>query len=203
MNHPLLLVLLTATAAYIARLWYNDLRAGGTRGGPTQPLPGATSAPPRAILIATAGALVLLLIETVGEFALDLADQQSRMTWLFAVYSVAAASVIEELIFRGWLVIENRGPFALWAGAVAASAAFALLHPFLWRWDDAGLALTLDGKGWFSSGIVFAMSLWLYAARFAPWNPGRSLLPCFVAHGAKNAGVVAVKAAMGFIDGPW
>ena len=90
-----------------------------------------------------------------------------------------------------------------WAAAVGASAIFAALHPFLWRWDDAGFALTFGAKGWFSSAAVFATSLWLYAARLAPWNPQRSLLPCFAAHAAKNLGVVAVKLATGFVGGLW
>ncbi|MCX6950759.1 MAG: CPBP family glutamic-type intramembrane protease, partial [Verrucomicrobia bacterium] len=141
--------------------------------------------------------------ETGGEIALGLAGQQSRLTWLAALYSVAAAPIIEELIFRGWLVVENRGRAMAWAGAAGASALFAVLHPFLWRQDEAGWALTLDAKGWFSTAAVFAMSLWLYAARLATWNPARSLLPCFAAHAAKNLGVVVVKLGAGFMGGLW
>ena len=51
--------------------------------------------------------------------------------------------------------------------------------------------------------MVFATSLWLYAARLACWNPHRSLLPCFVGHAAKNVGVVAIKATLGYTAGPW
>jgi hypothetical protein len=50
---------------------------------------------------------------------------------------------------------------------------------------------------------LFATSLWLYVARFASWNPTRSLLPCFVGHAAKNAGVVAIKAMAGYMGGLW
>jgi hypothetical protein len=57
-------------------------------GGVSNALPGATEAPRQAVIIATAGALVLLAAETVGEYGLGLAAQQSRMTWLFALYSV-------------------------------------------------------------------------------------------------------------------
>lgn len=125
------------------------------------------------------------------------------MTWLFAAYSIVSAPVIEELIFRGWIVMENRGRLALWAGAVGASVVFALLHPFLWEWEDEGFKLTLNAKGAFSTAMLFAGSLWFYAARFAPWNPRRSLLPCFAAHAAKNLGVVAVKTACGYMEGLW
>ena len=68
-----------------------------------------------------------------------------------------------------YLVIEGRGPALRWFGVLVASIVFAVLHPFLWRWDEAGFAPTLTGKGAFSTGIVFATSLWLYVARFAAW----------------------------------
>ena len=203
MNHPLLLLAFTIAGIYVAKLWRDDLRASRAGRPNTNAFPGATAAPRRAVVIAIVGALVLLAAETAGEIALDVAGEQSTMTWLFALYSVSAAPIIEELIFRGWIVVENRGRAALWAGAIVASVAFAALHPFLWRWDDAGFALTPGTKGAFSTAVVFATSLWFYVARLAPWNPQRSLLPCFAAHAAKNLGVVAVKAATGFMGGLW
>jgi uncharacterized protein len=203
MNNPLLLALLTVAGLYVAKLWFDDVRA--TQEGKATPhvLPGATTAPRRAITIAVIGALVLLGAETVGEIALGIADEQSQMTWLFALYSVAAAPWIEEIIFRGWLVIEYHGRATLWFGAVGASVLFAMLHPFLWRWDHAGFVLTPGTKGWFSTVVVFTTSLWFYVARLAPWNPQHSLLPSFAGHAAKNAGVVAIKAATGFIADLW
>ena len=202
-DHPLLLLVLTFAGIVIARLWREDLRAA--RQGTPRPnaFPGATPAPVRAIAIAVLGALVILGLETWGENALGLSQQQSRMTWLFAAYSIVSAPIIEELVFRGWLVVDSHGRVVTWAAAIATSLVFAALHPYLWRWDDAGFALTLNGKGCFSTGIVFVTSLWLYAARLARWNPGSSLLPCFAAHAAKNAGVVAIKAATGFVIGAW
>lgn len=203
MNSPLLLLIMTAAGLYVGKMWLDDRRMA--RNGEAKPgaLPGATDAPRRATIIAVAGALGILAIETGGEVALGVAAEQSKMTWLFALYSVAAAPIIEELIFRGWIVVENRGRFAMWSGAVGASAIFALLHPFLWRWDDMGFALTLGPKGWFSTGVVFAMSLWMYVARLAAWNPPKSLWPCFAGHAAKNLGVVGVKLAAGFMGGAW
>jgi len=198
MDNPLFLLLMIGAGGYVAKLWNDDRRAPHARA-----LPGATLAPPSACWIAIAGALVILALETFGEKALGVADEQSKMTWLFAFYSIAAAPIIEELIFRGYIVVENKGRAVLWAAVVGASFAFAALHPFLWKWDDAGFALTLTRKGWFSAGVVFAMSLWMYVARFANWNPTRSLLPCVAAHAAKNAGVVAIKAATGYMGGAW
>ncbi len=203
MNHPLLLLIITAAGLYVGKLWLDDRQAARAGTAKAGALPGATEAPRRAVVFAVAGTLTILAIETVGEISLGIAAEQSRMTWLFALYSVAAAPIIEELIFRGWIVVDGKGRTTMWAGAVGASVIFAALHPFLWRWDDEGFALTLGAKGWFSTAVVFATSLWLYTARLAAWNPQRSLLPCFAAHAAKNLGVVGVKLAAGFMGGPW
>ena len=201
-NNPLLLLLLGAAGLYFGKLWLDDARAA--RAGRSNPraLPGATFASGRAIAYACAGAIAILIAETLGEHHLGLSDEQSTITGLFALYTLTAA-IIEEIIFRGYLVIDGRGPALRWVGIVGASALFALLHPFLWQWDDAGFALTLTRKGAFSTAIVFATSLWLYYARFAAWNPTHSLLPCIAAHAAKNAGVIAIKAATGFVHGLW
>lgn len=223
MNHPLMLILMTGAGIYCAGLWLADLRAralqigmplnrenqnyaGAGDGKTTEkalPLPGAEPAALSAVVVAVAGALLILAVETWGEFALGLSAQQSRMTALFAVYSVVAAPVIEEIIFRGFLVVGSRRRAVVWAGALAASVVFAGLHPFLWRWDEAGLGWTLAAKGWFSTAAVLATSLWLYAARLGPWNRTASLLPCLAAHAAKNLGVVAIKGALGFLGGWW
>jgi membrane protease YdiL (CAAX protease family) len=203
MNSPLLLVLMTAAGLYVGKLWRDDRRAARASRPNPNALPGATDASRSAIVIAVVGALVILGAETFGESALGLAAQQSQMTWLFAFYSMVAAPLIEEIIFRGWLVIEHRGATTMWAGVAGASVIFAALHPFLWQWDDAGFAWTFSAKGWFSTAAVFATSLWLYVARLAKWNASRSLLPCFAAHAAKNLGVVAIKAATGFMGGAW
>ena len=201
-NNPLFLLLLGAAGVYVGKLWLDDLRAA--RGGVAKPgaLPGATPAQPAAVLIAVVGTLGLLGAETFGEKALGISQQQSTITWLFGIYSLTAA-IVEEVIFRGYLVVEGRGPAARWVGIFAASALFAALHPFLWRWENAGFELTLNTKGAFSTAVVFATSLWLYVARFAAWNPTRSLLPCIAGHAAKNAGVIAIKAAQGFVGGAW
>ncbi|HWA86598.1 MAG TPA: CPBP family intramembrane glutamic endopeptidase [Opitutus sp.] len=201
-NNPVFLVILGLAGLMLGKMWLDDMRAA--RAGRPHPraLPGATPARISAILIAVLGALVLLAVETLGENALGLSAEQSRITWLFGAYSLTAA-IIEEVVFRGYLVIEGRGRAALWAGILGASVLFAVLHPFLWRWDDHGFALTFTAKGTFSSVIVFATSLWLYAARFGSWNPTRSLLPCIAGHAAKNAGVIVIKFAQGFVSGAW
>lgn len=201
-DSPLLLLVLLGVAGYFAKLWADDTHATMAGTPPPRPLPGTTPAGRAAIGLAVVGALVLLAVETAGEYALGISEQQSRMTVLFGVYTLAAAFV-EELIFRGFIVVENRGRAALVAGCVAASLGFALLHPFLWRWDDEGFRLLLDTKGWFSTAMIFLGSLWFYTVRFWALNPTRSLLPCIAAHAAKNAGVFVIKAAQGHVSGWW
>lgn len=200
-HNPVLLLAMIGAGAYVARLWWGDLRHA--RAGAPHPaaLPGATPAPGRAHVIAIAGALFLLAVETGGEIRLHLAGQQSTMTALFAAYTLVAA-VIEEIIFRGYLVANRWGAAVRWLGIVGASVLFALLHPFLWQWDEH-FALTLTTKGAFSTAMVFLASLWFYTVRFARWNPAQSLAPCIAAHAAKNLGVIAIKAAQGFLVGWW
>jgi membrane protease YdiL (CAAX protease family) len=201
-DNPLLLAGLIAVAGYVLTLWWDDYGAA-RRGAPNaQAFPGATPAGGRLIALAIGGGLLLLAIETGGEYALGLTPQQSHMTVLFAVYTLAAA-FIEELIFRGYLVVENRGRAALVAGIAVLSVGFALLHPFLWEWRGGGLRFHPGAKGWFSTAMIFAGSLWFYAVRFLPANPTRSLLPCLAAHVVRNLGVFAIKYAQGFVDGWW
>lgn len=209
MNQPWLLLVMTAAGIYLLRLWFEDRRANQQENPSPRALPGAREAPVGASLIALAGMLALLAAETLLERRLGLTGQQSRITWLFGLYSVVAAPVIEEIIFRGYLTIglstatdhRSRPPVIAWMAAAGASVGFAVLHPFLWRWDAGGFALTLDTKGWFSSAAAFATSLWLYAVRLGPWNRRRSLLPCFIGHGGKNLGVLVIKHAQGFVTG--
>jgi uncharacterized protein len=201
-DNPLLLVGMIAAIGMMAKWWLDDCRAAG-RGQPSpRAFPGAVPASGRAILVAVAGALLLLATETGGEYALGLTAQQSHMSGLFAFYTLAAAFV-EELIFRGYLVVENRGRVAWLAGVIGASLGFALLHPFLWEWKEGTLAFHGGAKAWFSTTMIFAGSLWFYAMRFMPLNPARSLLPCVAAHAAKNLGVFAIKYAQGFVSDWW
>src|SRR5262245_43973520 len=155
---PFVLLALIGASGWIGRRWIVDYRAA-LAGRPNQPaLPGATSASMGAVVIASMGVLVILAAETGGEHVLGLSAGQSRITVLFGIYSILAAAVMEEVLFRGYLVIEHRGPAMLWAGAVLASMLFALLHPFLWQWTGNGLTVHFGAKAWFSTATVFAVS---------------------------------------------
>ena len=201
-DNPWLLAGMILAGGVVAKWWCDDYRTGRQGKPAPQAFPGATPASGRALLIAAGGALVLLAAEAAGEQALGLTARQSRMTVLFGLYTLVAAFG-EELIFRGYLVVEKRGRMALIAGVIGASLGFALLHPFFWEWKEGALRLHGDNKAWFSTAAVFAGSLWFYAVRFLPMNPTRSLLPCVAAHLTKNLGVFAIKYVQGFVSGWW
>jgi membrane protease YdiL (CAAX protease family) len=202
MDDPLLILGMLAAAGVVGWMWWGDLQA--YRQGQPSPraLPGAVPCAPGAVMLAVFGALVLVGAETWGESALGLTDQQKTITVLFGLYTLAAA-VIEEIVFRGFLVVSGRGRAVLVASIVGFSLIFALAHPFLWQWEDGALTFSFSAKAWFSTGAIFAGSIWFYFVRFMPSNPGRSLWPCFAAHFTKNAAVFAIKGAQGFVEGWW
>jgi uncharacterized protein len=199
-DHPALLVLMIAVGLYVMNLWRQDRKANLAGAPSPSALPGATATSVKACIIAAIGALIILIAETWGELRLGLSEQQSKITVLFGIYTLIAA-FIEELIFRGFIVIENKGRLLQWTGVFAASILFSALHPFLWKWEDDVFMWTFSAKGWFSTAAVFVSSLWFYTVRFASFNPQRSLLPCIVAHGTKNLGVFLIKGAQGFVIG--
>lgn len=210
-SDPAPTLLMFSAGLYVSWLWFSDYREARRSDTPelSGGLPGATPASAKACAIAAAGSLAILALETWGEIRLGISGEQSSITVLFGLYSLTAA-VIEEIIFRGYLVVTGRGKAIQWAAVWAASVLFALLHPFLWDFDTGGSFSDVSGwtwtwqftlKGWFSTIMVFISSLWFYTVRFAAFNERQSLLPCFAAHGAKNLGVVVIKAAQGFVSG--
>lgn len=201
-DNPLAIAAMLIAIVVLARWWRQDLRAA--QGGHPNPraFPGATSAPLRAHLIGATGAVAILGTETLGEHALGVSGAQSHVTVLFAFYTLAAAFV-EELIFRGYLVIIDRGRGPLVAGVICSSLLFGLLHPFLWSWHDGQLSFHGTTKAWWSTAMAVIGSLWFYFVRFMPANPHRSLSPCITAHVAKNLGVFVAKLASGHVVGWW
>jgi uncharacterized protein len=200
-NHPALLIAMVVIGIYVMYLWRDDYRSSISGRPNPNALPGATPCSLKASLIASLGALVILTSETLGELYLGLSEQQSKITILAGIYSLSAA-FIEELIFRGFIVIENKGKHLKWAGIFAASLLFAVLHPFLWNWEN-GINWTVNAKGWFSTSVVFVSSIWFYIVRFASFNPKHSLIPAISAHATKNLGVIIIKAYQGFLTGCW
>ena len=200
MNSPILQLILIGLVAYIFRLWWSDFKAAEHGQAKAGALPGAVACSKKIIIIGLTGAVLLVLGETLGEYQLGVSSEQSSVTWLFGAVTIASGFG-EELIFRGYLIVQNRGKFVLWISIVGFSTLFALAHPFFWTWTDGVLTFELSPKAYFSSAIVFLNSLWFYGLRFNLGNPRKSLWPCIVAHTGSNAAVFVIKFFQGHVNG--
>ncbi len=185
---------------YLFRLWLSDLRSARFKKPSAGALPGAFHCSYTLILVGVAGALFLVAGETVGENMLGISNEQSSMTVLFALVSIGAGFG-EELVFRGYLLVQNKGRVWLWASVLGFSFLFAVIHPYLWIWEDGRLEIQFSAKTFFSTGIVFLNSFWFYVLRISRGNPSKSLWPCIAAHAASNAAVFFVKLAQGHVSG--
>ena len=197
-DNPVAIFLYLGVAGYVLNLYLADLRlarAGKVTDGSI--MPGASAMPARALIIGVCVAIIILAVETGGEIFLGVASEQSEMAWYFLFVSLAAG-VIEEVIFRGYLVVSKRGRAALITSCVGFSFVFALIHGHLWSTEN-GFDITFTTKGVFSTSILFINSLWLYLVRFGPWNPTQSIFPCMLAHTCSNLGVFIIKLYQGFI----
>ena len=208
-DSPFVILLYVGMAAYVGNIYWGDYKAQRDGAPNASAMPGATAASLGLFVIGVIGALLLLAVETGGEIALGIAGEQSEMVWYF-VFASLAAGVVEEVIFRGYLVIDKKGRAALIASCVGFSLIFAIIHMHLFEFvypDDvpwwkiwlADFSFTFTQKSFFSTSILLANSLWFYALRFGPWNKNRSLFPCMLAHAASNFGVFAVKWVQGFV----
>ena len=161
------------------------------------------------MIVAVVGSPVILALEVAGEYGLDIVGEQTEVTVLFGIYTLAAAFV-EELIFRGFLYYDKGTRFQLIVSIVLISMLFALLHPYIWKYEtpktgawwhfEQRLTLELTTKGFFSTAILFINSLWFYYVRFCR-EPPAFTNPCFAAHLASNAGVLLIKAYQGKVVG--
>ena len=197
-DNPVAILLYLGVAGYVLYLYFVDFRstrAGNVADGNS--MPGASAMPASALIIGVFVALLILAIETSGEIVLGISREQSQMAWYF-LFASLAAGVIEEVIFRGYLVVSKRGRAALITSCVGFSLVFALIHGHLWSTEN-GFDITFTTKGVFSTSILFINSLWLYLVRFGPWNPTQSIFPCMLAHTCSNLGVFIIKLYQGFI----
>lgn len=207
--NPVGVALFCAVSLWLARMWIREARENPQGGA----LPGASSCPWRAVVIAVAGTLILLALETWGEIRLGISEEQKDVSWL-ALPMFAAAAFTEEVIFRGYLVVERRGNALRWASIILFSLIFALIHDHLWSFEmpedrsagtlaaiREGFSLNLSVKGFFSTGFIFVGALWFYFVRFFKWNPKASLLAPVAAHLVKNLAVFFIKLAQGHVTG--
>ncbi|MGJ3241588.1 MAG: CPBP family glutamic-type intramembrane protease [Opitutales bacterium] len=207
---PLTVILIAGITGYLFHLWRLDLQAYRSGNEHAGSLPGAKNAPMRASVIGGIGALILLAAETGGEIALDISAEQTDITVLFLIPLICAA-FYEELIFRGMVVIPDRGRRAAILSALGGSLLFMVIHPYLWEWDlpeeaafyalwEGTLSLSLTLKACYSSAFILFASLWFYTLRlYRRWNPEGSLIPCVVAHLVGNLGVFIIKLVQGHV----
>ncbi len=197
---PFMVLLYVGVAAYVGYMYWGDYQSNQASEQPDpRGMPGATSASLGLFVIGVIGALLILAAETGGEIALGIASEQSEMVWYF-VFAILGAGIVEEIIFRGYLVVDNKGRAALIGSCVGFSLIFAIIHGHFWSNEEGeAFAWTFTTKAFFTTGILLANSLWFYALRFGRWNKNRSLFPCMLAHAASNLGVFCVKWAQGFV----
>ena len=87
------------------------------------------------------------------------------MLW-YLVFATLCAGVVEEVIFRGFLVVENKGRVALIGSCIGFSLYFCA-DPRTLLEHGGRLCSTFTSKAFFTTAILFANSLWWYAVRFA------------------------------------
>lgn len=195
-DNPLYSILIFLIGAFFFKMWLDDARNGKKDG---KAFPGASFAPPSLLITGAFGALFIVALETFLECKFGFTEEQSEVKfWALLVW--ISAAVTEEIIFRGYIVIQNRGRVMLWLGVIFASLIFALCHPFLWDYaTETGFQLNLTENAIFSTAFIFANSIWFYILRFNRHNKTQSLLPCMVSHAVYNIGVFLIKTHQGFV----
>ena len=185
-------------AFFLLRTWSQDRKDYLSNNPNPKALAGATDCSLGIIFVGALGAIVILALETFGEIALKIHEQQSHLAW-HSLFPLLAAAVVEELVFRGYLFIKNQNQFILVGSCFFASLLFALLHDHLWQWEEGTINFYFSEKAFFSTGFLLVNSLWFYFLRFSKWNPQQSLLPCLMAHAISNIGVYCIKFYQGFV----
>lgn len=201
MDDILFKIITLGIALWLFSIFLKDCRGNS---GAHQPLEGASKAPLNFCMIGAFLALVMVAASTAAECWAGVSQEQSDVPFYELVFWMAAAFV-EELIFRGYLVVKNRGAAALVGSVIFFSAVFTLAHPFFWDYtpaegsEESVLTFSFGAFAWISSATIFANSLIFYWLRFSKFNPKRSLIPSICAHLSYNVGVYAVKLAQGHV----
>jgi len=182
-------LLYCALGLFVLVAWARERRKRTITGEPEKCWPGTTYAPMGAYFIAATGAILITIAEAAVEKRAGLTEQQSVLPAIF-IFQLLGASIVEEMLFRGFVAPGELFGRKLLALMIVGSLVFALIHNF-----DLS-----EPEGKVSAVFAFITSLWLYVVRFNPLNPDRSLLPCFMAHTVRNLAVFGIKGAQGFIS---
>lgn len=194
-----------AVGAYLFYMWLADRKYFVANSKPRKgAFAGAVPCSAKIVWLGGVLALLLLATQVLAEYSFGFTSSQTEVG-AFALFSWVAAAFVEELVFRGYLVVQNRGKAWLVVSILFFSLIFALAHPFFWDYKIAdetqagGWVWNFTAKAAFDTLCIFECSLLFYFMRFASFNPTRSLLPSVAAHFAFNIGVFAVKAMQGFV----
>ena len=196
-DDPLIIFFSCLIALYLASCYFKDIKAYASLNENPKALPGARNSSFLLIGVSVLIGLVLLFNALIFEQILNLSNQQRTIVW-YALFGSIAAGLIEEVVFRGYLVIDNRGKLYLILSCIFFSLIFSLLHGYLWTYEE-GLKWNLNKKSIFDSYILFLNSLVFYFLRFGLWNNNKSILPPIAAHISFNIGVFAIKHFQGFL----
>lgn len=182
-------LLYCALGLFVLIAWARERRKRTQNGGPEKFWPGTTYAPHGAYFIAAAGAILITIAEAAVEKRAGLTEMQGVLPAIF-IFQLLGASVVEEMLFRGFVAPGELFGRKLLALMIIGSLVFALIHNF-----DLS-----EPEGQVNAAFAFITSLWLYVVRFNPLNPDRSLLPCFMAHTVRNLAVFGIKWGQGFVS---
>jgi membrane protease YdiL (CAAX protease family) len=202
-DSPILILGIFAGALYLAKLWRDDYLCEVAGSPNPRALPGATPAAMGTIWLGIAGAVLLVLLETGGEIALGVSSEQTDIAAIFLLVMIGAG-ILEEVLFRGYFVIQTKGKKIFYLSIIGFSLIFTLLHyQYYAELEETAsgynLIINADAKAFWSLLLLFLNSIWFYTLRFCKWNPRHSLLPCFAAHIASNVMVFVVKLAQGHV----
>ena len=199
-------ILMLCISLWLAKVFISDLRSGAGSEG-ARKLEGAQPCRLSLCVFGALCALVVLALFTWAEYCFGVSQTQSSAPF-FALAFWLSSAFIEELVFRGYFVVKNRGRAALMASIFGFSALFTLAHPFFWSYappDGAAdgaesvLSFNFGANAVISSLCIFTLSLLFYWLRFAPQNVKNSIIPCIVAHFTYNFGVYFIKLIQGHI----
>ena len=224
---PLFVLIYCIIGIYLGSLYYSDICSFKKGLSCPKALPGAKPINLFLIILSALVGLFLLINPVIGEYLLGIVESQKDMVWFF-VFATLSAGIIEELVFRGYLVIENKGTKILLISCIGFSLLFAIIHPHLWEFHGfnhlsneegftyfffeyilsfklftellpSAFSFNLTAESFYNTWILFLNSIIFYSLRFGPWNPGRSILPSMIAHAFLNLGVFVVKFFQGFV----
>ncbi len=182
-------LLYCALGLFVLIAWARERRKRKHTGEPEKFWPGTTYAPSATYFVAAAGAILITIAEAAVEKRAGLTEMQERLPAIY-IFLLLGASVVEEMLFRGFVAPGELVGRKLLALMIVGSLVFALIHNF-----DLSRP-----EGQVDALFAFATSIWLYVVRFNPLNPDRSLLPCFTAHIVRNLAVFGIKWAQGFVS---